>query len=73
MASFLTDAGHPATFAATIAGLLGVLSVTGRLIRTGAQRRISLTALVAAIFTIQAIAAITLPLMAGTRGGPQPA
>ncbi|GIF66339.1 putative transporter, MFS family protein [Asanoa ishikariensis] len=69
LVGFLTDAGHPATFAATIAGLLGVLSVTGRLLLTGAQRRISLTALVAAIFTIQAVAAITLPLLAGTRLG----
>ena len=69
LVGFLTSAGHPATFAATIAGLLGVLSVTGRLVLTGAQRRIRLTTLVAAIFTIQAGAAITLPLVADTRIG----
>ncbi len=69
LVGFLTDAGHPATFAATIAGLLGVLSVTGRLLLTGAQRRIRLTTLVAAIFVIQAVAAATLPLIAGTRVG----
>jgi predicted MFS family arabinose efflux permease len=69
LVGFLTNAGHPSTFAATVAGLLGVLSVTGRLLLTGAQRRIPLTVLVAAIFTIQAVAAVTLPLLAGTRLG----
>ncbi|GIF47622.1 putative MFS family arabinose efflux permease [Asanoa ferruginea] len=69
LVGFLSDAGHPATFAATIAGLLGVLSVTGRLLLTGAQRKVPLTVLVAAIFTIQALAAVTLPLLAGTRVG----
>lgn len=32
LVGFLTHAGHPATYAATTAGLLGVLSVTGRLL-----------------------------------------
>ena len=31
LVGFLVHRGHPATFAATVAGLLGVLSVTGRL------------------------------------------
>ncbi|MEQ4306158.1 MFS transporter [Plantactinospora sp. B6F1] len=69
LVGFLTHAGHPATFAATIAGLLGVLSVTGRLLLTGARRRIRLTTLVAGIFGVQAAAAICPPFIAATRVG----
>jgi hypothetical protein len=65
----LTDAGHPATFAATVAGLLGVLSVTGRIVLTGAQRRIRTTTVVATIFAVQAVAALSLPLIGGSRPG----
>ncbi|MFF5085569.1 MFS transporter [Actinoplanes sp. NPDC000266] len=54
--------GQPAAFAATIAGLFGVLSVTGRLVITGLQRRYRITSVVAAIFTVQAAAAAVLPL-----------
>ncbi|MEV6929174.1 MFS transporter [Dactylosporangium sp. NPDC051485] len=69
LVGFLTDKGHPATFAATVAGLLGVLSVTGRLVLTGAQRRIRLTTVIAIVFATQAVAAFALPLLAGTRTG----
>ena len=40
LVGYLASRGHPATFAATVAGLLGVLSVTGRLVLTGARRRL---------------------------------
>ncbi|WP_433618450.1 MFS transporter [Dactylosporangium sp. CA-139114] len=69
LVGFLVSRGHPATFAATVAGLLGVLSVTGRLALTGARRRWPLTRVVAAVFTLQALAAAALPLVSGTRGG----
>ncbi|MFC5006081.1 MFS transporter [Dactylosporangium cerinum] len=69
LVGFLVQAGHPATFAATVAGLLGVLSVTGRLILTGAQRRIRLHRVVAVVFTVQAAAALSLPFAGGTRTG----
>ncbi|MGI5243158.1 MFS transporter [Dactylosporangium sp. CA-139066] len=69
LVGFLISKGHPATFAATTAGLLGVLSVTGRLVLTGAQRRLRLSSVVAGIFTVQAVAALSLPLTAGTRTG----
>jgi MFS family permease len=59
----LVALGHPATFAATVAGLLGVLSVTGRLATTGLQRRVPITRAVAAVFGIQAVAAASLPLI----------
>ncbi|MBB3100752.1 MFS family permease [Actinoplanes campanulatus] len=69
LVGYLTSRGHPATFAATVAGLLGVLSVTGRLLLTATGRRVRLHRLVAAIFTLQAAAALSLPLLAGTRIG----
>jgi predicted MFS family arabinose efflux permease len=63
LVAYLVELGHPAVFAATVAGLLGVLSVTGRLTVTGLQRRIRTTTAVAGVFTIQALAAATLPLI----------
>jgi MFS family permease len=57
----LTSWGHTATFAATAAGLFGILSVTGRLMTTGLQRRYRITAVVATVFAIQAAAAAALP------------
>nr|BFE56308.1 MFS transporter [Dactylosporangium thailandense] len=69
LVGFLTSRGHPVTFAATVAGLLGVLSVTGRLVLTGAQRRIRITTVVATIFTVQAIAALALLAAGGSRAG----
>jgi predicted MFS family arabinose efflux permease len=69
LVGFLAANGHPATFAAMVAGLLGVLSVTGRLVLTGARRRLRLTTVVAVVFTTQALAALALPLVAGSRAG----
>jgi len=54
--------GRPATFAATVAGLSGILSVTGRLITTSLQRRLGTICVVAATFAIQGIAAAALAL-----------
>ncbi|MEV4345463.1 MFS transporter [Actinoplanes sp. NPDC049596] len=56
----LIDWGHSPTFAAAVAGLFGILSVTGRLVTTGLQRRFRTTTVVAAIFTVQALAAVVL-------------
>jgi predicted MFS family arabinose efflux permease len=69
LVGYLTSRGHPATFAATAAGLLGVLSVTGRLVLTGARRRLRVTTIVAAVFATQAAAVLAMPLLAGTRTG----
>jgi predicted MFS family arabinose efflux permease len=66
---FLKAAGHPATFAATVAGLLGVLSVTGRLIVTGLHRRVTPAAVAASVFALQAVAAAALPAVAASRVG----
>ena len=69
LVGFLVAQGHPATFAATVAGLLGVLSVTGRLVLTAVQRRVRMTTVVAVIFAVQAVAAFALPATAGSRIG----
>jgi predicted MFS family arabinose efflux permease len=69
LVAYLISRGHPATFAAAVAGLLGILSVTGRLALTGAQRRVRPTTVVAAIFAVQALAAASLPLVGGSRLG----
>ncbi|MEV4511227.1 MFS transporter [Dactylosporangium sp. NPDC049525] len=69
LVGFLTSRGHPVTFAATVAGLLGVLSVTGRLVLTGAQRRIRITTVVAAIYAVQAVAALALLAIGNSRTG----
>lgn len=67
---YLISRGHPATLAATTAGLLGVLSVTGRLVLTAAARRhLRITTIVAAVFATQAAAVLAMPLLAGTRTG----
>lgn len=58
--------GHPATFAATTAGLFGLLSVTGRLTTTGLQRRYRTIPIVATIFAVQGLAAAVLPLVGRT-------
>jgi len=69
LVGFLTSEGHPTTFAATVAGLLGVLSVTGRLAMTGVQRHVRTTTVVAAVYGTQAVAAFCLPLIAGNSIG----
>ena len=69
LVGYLISRGHPATFAATAAGLLGVLSVTGRLVLTGARRRLPVTTIVATVFAIQAAAVLAMPLAAGSRVG----
>jgi MFS family permease len=53
LVGYLISRGHPATFAATAAGLLGVLSVTGRLVLNGARRRLPVTTIVATVFAIR--------------------
>ncbi|MEV4709493.1 MFS transporter [Actinoplanes sp. NPDC049316] len=61
--------GHRPAFAATIAGLLGALSVAGRLITTGLQRRHRTTTITATMFAVQAAAALLLPIAGARTGG----
>lgn len=67
--AYLIVLGHPVTVAATIAGLLGVLSVTGRILTTGLRRRLSTVTITAAVFAGQAAGAVLLPLIGRTVTG----
>lgn len=62
LTSFLIRLGHRPVLAATMAGLLGVLSVTGRLVTTGLQRYFAPAALAVVIFALQGLAVLLLPL-----------
>ncbi|MFC5828640.1 MFS transporter [Nonomuraea insulae] len=67
--TYLIHLGHEPVFAAAIAGLLGVLSVTGRLVTTGLRRRWSAAPVAAAIFTLQGAGALLLPLVGASVPG----
>ncbi|GGL46922.1 MFS transporter [Planomonospora parontospora] len=67
--TYLIHLGHPPVLAATLAGLLGVLSVTGRLLTTGLQTRLPAALIAAAIFLLQGVAAALLPLAGRTVPG----
>ncbi|MFB9474082.1 MFS transporter [Nonomuraea salmonea] len=67
--TYLIHLGHPPLLAASVAGLLGLLSVTGRLITTGLQRRLPAALIAATIFALQAVAAAALPFIGATIAG----
>lgn len=69
LVGFLVSKGHSATFAASVAGLLGVLSVTGRLVLTSVQRRLPMTLVVAIVFVVQALGALALLAIGVSRVG----
>jgi predicted MFS family arabinose efflux permease len=69
LVTYLRQAGHPTTVAATISGLLGVLSVAGRITTTGLARRHGMTTVAAAVFAIQAAGAFALPVAGGSLAG----
>ncbi|MEV5896586.1 MFS transporter [Nonomuraea fuscirosea] len=62
LVTYLITLGHPPVFAAGVAGLLGVLSVTGRLVTTGLQTRWPVATITATMFALQGLAAVLLPL-----------
>ncbi|MGP3916952.1 MFS transporter [Nonomuraea sp. 10N515B] len=67
--TYLIHLGHSSVLAATLAGLLGVLSVTGRLLTTGLQRRLPAALIAAAIFALQGVSVLLLPLVGHTVPG----
>ncbi|HKD99174.1 MAG TPA: MFS transporter [Micromonosporaceae bacterium] len=69
LVSYLRQAGHAATTAAVLSGLLGVLSVTGRLTVTGLARRHGMAAVTAAVFVVQAAGVALLPYAGRSLGG----
>ena len=62
---FLREQGHSAAFAATATGALGALSVCGRLVVTGAARRLPIAAVAAGTFALQGAGVVVL-LVAGS-------
>jgi MFS family permease len=61
LVAYVRELGHAPTVAATVAGLLGVMSVTGRVVTTFAGRRYAFTSVVAVIFAVQAAGLALLP------------
>ncbi|MEV4086026.1 MFS transporter [Nonomuraea fuscirosea] len=69
LVTYLIHLGHSPVLAATLAGLLGVLSVTGRLITTGLQTRLPAALIAAAIYVLQGVAALLLPVLGASVAG----
>lgn len=69
LVGFLRQAGHATTVAATLAGLLGILSVTGRLTTTALARRHGMAIVTAAVFAVQAAGAALLPRLGSSLAG----
>jgi predicted MFS family arabinose efflux permease len=69
LVTYLRHAGHSVMVAATVSGLLGVLSVTGRIATSGLARRYGMTTIAAVVFAIQAAGAAALPHTGTSSGG----
>ena len=59
---YLVSLGHPPAVAATLAGLLGLLSVTGRVVTTVSLRWLPMATIAAVILVVQGAAISLLPL-----------
>jgi MFS family permease len=68
LVAYLREQGYSPGFAATWTGLLGAMSVTGRIVVTVLGRRWPLAVTTAAIFTLQALAVGVLVLVQGPAG-----
>ncbi|MFC5233893.1 MFS transporter [Pseudonocardia zijingensis] len=62
LVAYLRELGHAPTVAANVAGLLGVMSVTGRVVTAVAARRYGI-AVVAVVFVLQAAGLALLPVV----------
>jgi predicted MFS family arabinose efflux permease len=60
---YLISLGHPAAVAATLAGLLGLLSVTGRVVTTISTRWLSMATIGGVIFVGLGVAMFLLPVV----------
>jgi hypothetical protein len=69
LVGYLRHAGHTTTVAATLAGLLGLLSVTGRLATTGFARRHSMGMVTAVVLLVQSAGAAALTQLGRTVAG----
>jgi predicted MFS family arabinose efflux permease len=66
---YLTSLGHPPAVAAILAGLLGLLSVTGRVVTTLSRRWLPMATITAIVLVIQGAAISMLPLAGRHLGG----
>lgn len=66
---YLREHGHGQAFAAAATGALGALSVTGRLVVTGATQQWSMASVTAAAFAMQAVAVVVLLTTGRSTGG----
>lgn len=66
---YLREHQHSSAFAAAAAGSLGALSVTGRLLVTGATRRWPIASVTAVAFGVQALAVVVLLASGSSAGG----
>jgi predicted MFS family arabinose efflux permease len=62
---YLISLGHPPALAATLAGVLGLLSVTGRVVASLSARWLPMATITALIVFVQGIAISLLPLVGG--------
>jgi hypothetical protein len=69
LVAYLMSVGHTPTFAAAVAGLLGILSVAGRLAMAGLTRRRTVTTVTATVFATQGIALAGLILIGRSEAG----
>lgn len=63
LVQYLITLGHPAVVAATLAGLLGLLSVTGRVVTTLSTRWLPMATIVGGILFGQGVAMSLLPVV----------
>jgi MFS family permease len=63
LVQYLISLGHPAVVAATLAGLLGLLSVTGRVVTTLSTRWLPMATIVGSILVGQGVAMSLLPVL----------
>jgi predicted MFS family arabinose efflux permease len=69
LVTILRELGHPATVAAAVAGLIGLLSVTGRMVITALQRWMNPLGVVCGLFGVQALALGLLPYLGRATAG----
>lgn len=62
LVGYLRELGHPIGVAATVTGLVGVMSVTGRLVMTGLTARLRTATVVSVLYLAQALAIVLLPV-----------
>ncbi|TCC30470.1 MFS transporter [Kribbella sindirgiensis] len=63
LVQYLISLGHPAVVAATLAGLLGLLSVTGRVVTTLSTRWLPMATIVGIVLVGQGVAMSLLPVV----------